>query len=96
MVKVSFQGIGAEESEKCRTFALKNHKNLEKDMENMLNALSDWIVAVSDTLCGYPYFFLLIGGGLFLFLYSGAVSIRRLPRAMRALRDKQASDQGKQ
>ena len=65
-------------------------------MENMLNALSDWIVAVSDAICGYPYFFLLIGGGLFLFLYSGAVSIRRLPRAMRVLRDKQASDQGKQ
>ena len=62
----------------------------------MLNALSDWIVAVSDAICGYPYFFLLIGGGLFLFLYSGAVSIRRLPRAMRVLRDKQASDQGKQ
>ena len=65
-------------------------------MENILNALSDWIVAVSDALCGYPYFFLLIGGGLFLFLYSGAVSIKRLPWAMRALRDKQASDQGKQ
>ena len=62
----------------------------------MLEALSDWIVAVSDAVCGYPEFFLLIGGGLFLFLYSGAVSIKRLPWALRALRDKQASDQGKQ
>ena len=65
-------------------------------MENMLTTLSDWIVAASDAVCGYPEFFLLIGGGLFLFLYSGAVSIRRLPWAVRALRDKQASDQGKQ
>ena len=38
-------------------------------MGNMLEALSDWIVAVSDAVCGYPEFFLLIGGGLFLFLY---------------------------
>ena len=65
-------------------------------MENMLDALSQWIVDASDAVCGYPEFFLLIGGGLFLFLYSGAVSIRRLPWALRALRDKQASDQGKQ
>ena len=65
-------------------------------MGNVLEALSDWIVAASDAVCGYPEFFLLIGGGLFLFIFSGAVSIRRLPWAMRALRDKQASDQGKQ
>ena len=65
-------------------------------MESILNALSEWIVDVSDAVCGYPEFFLLIGGGLFLFIFSGAVSIRRLPWAMRALRDKQASDQGKQ
>ena len=65
-------------------------------MENILTELSNWIVDVSDIVCGYPEFFLLIGGGLFLFLFSGAVSIRRLPNAVRALRDKQASDQGKQ
>ena len=65
-------------------------------MENMLTALSDWIVAASDAVCGYPEFFLLIGGGLLLFLYSGAVSIRRLPWAVRALRDKQASDSGRE
>ena len=77
-------------------FAKKIFFNLEIYMENILTSLSDWIVAVSDAVCGYPYFFLLIGGGLFLFLYSGAVSIRRLPRALRVLRDKQASEQGKQ
>ena len=65
-------------------------------MGNMLDRLSDWIVAASDAVCGYPEFFLLIGGGLFLFIYSGAVSIRRLPQALRVLRDKQASDSGKQ
>ena len=65
-------------------------------MGDMLEKLSDWIVAASDAVCGYPEFFLLIGGGLFLFIYSGAVSIRRLPRALKALREKQASDSGKQ
>ena len=65
-------------------------------MGDMLERLSDWIVAASDAVCGYPEFFLLIGGGLFLFIYSGAVSIRRLPWALRALREKQASDSGKQ
>ena len=65
-------------------------------MGDMLERLSDRIVAASDAVCGYPEFFLLIGGGLFLFIYSGAVSIRRLPRALRVLREKQASDSGKQ
>ncbi len=65
-------------------------------MGDMLERLSEWIVAASDAVCGYPEFFLLIGGGLFLFIYSGAVSIRRLPRALRVLREKQASDSGKQ
>ena len=65
-------------------------------MGDMLEKLSDWIVSASDAVCGYPEFFLLIGGGLFLFIYSGAVSIRRLPWALRVLREKQASDSGKQ
>lgn len=64
--------------------------------KQMLEKIGAWIIAVSDTVCGYPEFLLLIGGGLFLFIYSGAVSIRRLPWALRALRDKQASDSGKQ
>lgn len=65
-------------------------------MKDMLSILGDWIVNAGDIICGYPEFILLIGGGLFLFIYSGAVSIRRLPRALRVLRDKQAVDAGKQ
>lgn len=64
-------------------------------MDGLLNKISDWIVAASDYVCGYPEFFLLIGGGIFLFCYSGAVSIRRLPWSIRALRHKQSRDAGK-
>lgn len=52
---------------------------------DILNCISNWIIAASDFVCGYPEFFLLIGGGIFLFIYSGAVSIRRLPHSFRAL-----------
>ena len=65
-------------------------------MEEFFKSLEDGIVAVSDFLCGYPEFLLLIGGGLFLFCYSKGVSIRLLPAALRALRHKQAADQGKE
>ena len=61
----------------------------------MLDKLCDWIIAVSDAVCGYPEFLLLIGGGLFLFCYSGAVPVRWLGRALRALRAKQADSAGK-
>ena len=61
----------------------------------MLDKLCDWIIAVSDVVCGYPEFLLLIGGGLFLFCYSGAVPVRWLGRALRALRAKQADSAGK-
>lgn len=54
----------------------------------MLDKIGEYIVAVADFLCGYPLFFLLIGGGLYLFIRSGAVSIRRLPDAIRVLRTK--------
>ncbi len=60
-----------------------------------MNTLCDWIIAVSDAVCGYPEFLLLIGGGLFLFCYSGAVPVRWLGRALQALRTKQADDAGK-
>jgi len=65
-------------------------------MKDILDALSTWIVDAGDAVCGWPEFLLLIGGGLFLFVYSGCVSLRRLPWALRALRDKQAGDSGKQ
>lgn len=40
---------------------------------------------ISDFVCGYPLFILLIGGGLFLFIYSGAIPLRRLGASLRAL-----------
>ena len=64
-------------------------------MEEFFNSISQSIIKLSDFLCGYPEFFLLIGGGLFLFIYSGGVSIKRLPWSVRALRQKQAKSAGK-
>ena len=49
--------------------------------------IEQWLISASEFLCGYPLFFLLIGGGLYLFLRSGAVSVRRLPEAVRVLQD---------
>ncbi len=54
----------------------------------MLDLLGHYIVTIADFVCGYPLFFLLIGGGLFLFISSGAVSIRRLPSSIKVLREK--------
>ena len=51
------------------------------------------IADIADVVCSYPLFFLLIGGGLYLFISSGAVSIRRLPASIRELRSKQGHDQ---
>ncbi len=65
-------------------------------MSDILNKIGEAIIVTADALCEYPEFFLLIGGGLFLFIYSGAVSIRRLPQAIKVLRQKQASDSGKE
>ena len=52
------------------------------------------ITSVADAVCGYPLFFTLIGGGLFLFLYSGMISLRRLPEALSALRTRQEAGRG--
>lgn len=54
----------------------------------MFDSIGQFIVNVAEVLCGYPLFFLLIGGGLYLFISSGAVSIRRLPAALSELRRK--------
>lgn len=61
-------------------------------MNEFLNTLSKWIIDAGDFVCGVPEFLLLIGGGLFLFIFSGATPIRRLGRALRALREKQMKD----
>lgn len=60
----------------------------------MLDQLGKYIVQVADFLCGYPLFFLLIGGGLYLFLSSGMVSLRRFPAAIKELRTKNDSRNG--
>lgn len=60
----------------------------------MLESIGNFITTIADFVCGYPMFFTLIGGGLFLFIYSGAVSIRRLPYAIAALRTKSEAKNG--
>ncbi len=47
---------------------------------------AETLTALADAVCGYPLFAMLIGGGLYLFVSSGAVSLRRLPDAIAALR----------
>ena len=60
----------------------------------MLESIGKYIVQVADFLCGYPLFFLLLGGGTYLFLSSGMVSLRRLPEALKELRTKSDSRTG--
>lgn len=60
----------------------------------MLDRIEQILTDIADTICGYPLFVLLIGGGLFLFLYSGMISLRRLPAAVMALRQKQSAGSG--
>ncbi len=56
--------------------------------------ISSSIAAVAEIVCGYPLFFLLIGGGLYLFISSGMVSLRMLPHAIRELRSKETHGEG--
>lgn len=60
----------------------------------MFDQIGKYIIAVADYLCGYPLFFLLIGGGLYLLLSSGMVSLRRLPAALKELRRKSDARNG--
>ena len=60
----------------------------------MLDQIGQFLTLIADFLCGYPLFALLIGGGIFLFISSGAVSIRRLPAALAELRRKQSVGDG--
>ena len=47
--------------------------------------ISYWIQHITDIVCGYPLFILLIGGGLFLFIYSRALPLRKLRMAFDSL-----------
>ena len=58
------------------------------------SAIGNGIVAFGDFLCGYPLFFLLIGGGLFFLVSSGFAPIRYYGRAIGELRRKDDSGQG--
>ena len=59
-----------------------------------MDRLGKFILDIADFICGYPLFFLLIGGGLYLFLSSGMVSVRRFPNAIKALRAKSDAKNG--
>ncbi|MDE6267443.1 MAG: alanine:cation symporter family protein [Muribaculaceae bacterium] len=50
--------------------------------------MSELLTTIADSVCGYPLFIILIGGGLYLFIRSGLVSLRRLPEALKELRRK--------
>lgn len=63
-------------------------------MTEFFSVLREGIVAISDFICGYPLFIWLIGGGLCLFLYSGAIPLRRLNWSLKALRTKSPTGEG--
>lgn len=56
--------------------------------------MREFIINLSDFICGYPLFCWLIGGGLFLFVRSRAVPLRRLGAAVRSLRSSKQTGQG--
>ena len=58
------------------------------------SAIGNGIVAFGDFLCGYPLFFLLIGGGLFFLIYSGFTPVRRYGRAIGELRRRDEGGSG--
>lgn len=63
-------------------------------MGNFWNHIDTGITAVSDFVCGYPLFFLLIGGGLFFLIYSGFVPFRFYIRALKSLNRKDDTEPG--
>ncbi len=63
-------------------------------MSNFFSVLKDGILSFSDFVCGYPLFIWLIGGGLFLFIYSGAIPLRRINWSIKALRTKSSTGEG--
>lgn len=59
-----------------------------------MNHLSDLIIRLADTICGYPLFIVLIGGGLYLLILSGFASIKFIPEAIKELRKKNEGGEG--
>ncbi len=56
-------------------------------MESISETAGKLIISVSDFVCGYPLFILLIGGGLFFLIYSGFIPFRKFGSAIRALKN---------
>src|SRR5574344_770599 len=54
-----------------------------------LDGISEWIIKISDAVCNYPEFLLLIGGGLFFLVYSGFVPFRYYGKAIKSLSKKE-------
>ena len=63
-------------------------------MDSVWDKLSNGLIAVSDLICGYPFFVLLVGGGLFFFFYSGFAPLRHFGKAVAALRFKESASEG--
>lgn len=51
-----------------------------------MDQFTETLTLIADTLCGYPLFILLIGGGLFLFFFSGMVPLRLFGAAIDTIR----------
>lgn len=54
--------------------------------------MREFIINLSNFICGYPLFIWLIGGGLFLFIRSRAVPLRRLGEGVRSLRMRKSAE----
>lgn len=54
-----------------------------------MSSLRELIINLTDFVCGYPLFIWLMGGGLFLFIYSRAVPLRKFGTAIRSLETRQ-------
>lgn len=52
----------------------------------MLDLIKEYIIKFTDFVCGWPLFTLLIGGGIFLFIYSRALPLRKLGMAVSSLK----------
>ena len=63
-------------------------------MGNFWNSIGNGLTAFSDFICGYPLFFLLIGGGLFFLFYSKFAPLRFYGSAIQALRVKDDNAEG--